>query len=89
SNGLIALDLAVEHQPDLVIMDIQMPEMDGIEAFKQIRHQNLAMPVIAITAYAMMGEEKQYLELGFDAYLSKPLSIDKLVELLRIFLQPD
>lgn len=89
SNGLIALDLAVEHQPDLVIMDIQMPEMDGIEAFKQIRHQNLAMPIIAITAYAMMGEEKQYLELGFDAYLSKPLSIDKLVELLRIFLQPD
>ncbi|HOI32195.1 MAG TPA: ATP-binding protein, partial [Bacteroidales bacterium] len=88
SNGLIALDLAVEHQPDLIIMDIQMPEMDGIEAFKQIRHQKLTIPVIAITAFAMLSEEKQYLGLGFDAYLSKPLSLEKLVEILTIFLQP-
>jgi len=88
SNGLIALDLAVEHQPDLIIMDIQMPEMDGSEAFKQIRHQKLSMPVIAITAFAMLGEERQYLDMGFDAYLSKPLSLDKLVDLLVVFLQP-
>jgi PAS domain S-box-containing protein len=88
SNGLIALDMAVEHQPDLIIMDIQMPEMDGSEAFEQIRHQHLNMPVIAITAFAMLGEEKQYLDLGFDAYLSKPLSLDKLVDLLVVFLQP-
>ncbi|MBG0781022.1 MAG: response regulator [Bacteroidales bacterium] len=88
SNGLIALDMAVEHQPDLIIMDIQMPEMDGSEAFEQIRHQQLKMPIIAITAFAMLGEEKQYLDLGFDAYLSKPLSLDKLVDLLVVFLQP-
>ena len=89
SNGLIALDLAVEHNPDLVIMDIQMPEMDGIEAFKQIRHQKLTMPVIAVTAYALMGEEQQYLNIGFDAYLSKPLSMTKLVDLLGVFFQPE
>jgi len=89
SNGLIALDLAVEHKPDLVIMDIQMPEMDGIEAFKQIRHQKLTMPVIAVTAYALMGEEQQYLNIGFDAYLSKPLSMTKLVDLLGVFFQPE
>jgi len=85
-NGLIALDMATEHNPDLIIMDIQMPEMDGNEAFERIRHQQLKMPIIAITAFALMGEEDQYLKLGFDAYLSKPISFDKLTDQLKLFL---
>ncbi|MBU1368869.1 MAG: tetratricopeptide repeat protein [Bacteroidetes bacterium] len=86
TNGLIALDMAAEHLPDLIIMDIQMPEMDGKEAFERIRHQQLNMPIIAVTAFALLGEEQLYLKLGFDAYLSKPLSFDKLVDLLTLFL---
>ena len=86
-NGLIALDMAAEHHPDLIIMDIQMPEMDGKEALKRIRHQKLQMPIIAITAFALLGEEDQYLKLGFDAYLSKPLSFDRLANLLSSFLK--
>lgn len=85
-NGLIALDMAAEHNPDLIIMDIQMPEMDGKEALERIRHQQLKMPIIAITAFALMGEEEQYLKLGFDAYLSKPISFDKLTDQLKLFL---
>jgi len=87
SNGLIALDMAAEHLPDLIIMDIQMPEMDGKEALERIRHQQLQMPIIAVTAFALMGEEDHYLELGFDAYLSKPLSFDQLADLLTSFLK--
>ena len=86
-NGLIALDMAAEYHPDLIIMDIQMPEMDGKEALQRIRHQKLKMPIIAITAFALMGEEDQYLELGFDAYLSKPLGFDRLADLLSSFLK--
>lgn len=86
SNGLIAVDMAAEHHPDLVLMDIQMPEMDGKAALQRLRSQKMMMPVVAITAFALMGEENNFIQLGFDAYLSKPLSIDKLTEVLKKFL---
>ncbi|MBS4058012.1 MAG: tetratricopeptide repeat protein [Bacteroidales bacterium] len=86
-NGLIAVDMAAsDPKPDLILMDIQMPEMDGIEAMLKIRKQGNGIPMIAITAFALQGEDKYYTELGFDAYLSKPLSNDKLLETLKIFL---
>lgn len=86
-NGLIAIDMALEHQPDIVFMDIQMPDMDGKETLLRLRQQNFDNPVIAITAFALSGEEKNYIEFGFDSYLSKPLGIEKLYSLLKIFVK--
>ncbi len=86
SNGLVAVDMAACHLPDLVLMDIQMPEMDGKEALQRMRAQHLKMPVVATTAFALMGEEKIYINMGFDAYLSKPLSIENLIDVLNNFL---
>lgn len=83
SNGLIAVDMAANHLPDLVLMDIQMPEMDGKQALLSMRAQNLQMPVVATTAFALMGEEQMYINLGFNAYLSKPLSIERLIDVLK------
>lgn len=84
-NGLIALDMAVNLQPDIVLMDIQMPEMDGEETLSRLRRQSFNKPVVAITAFALAGEEKAYLDAGFDSYLSKPLGSTKLYQMLQLF----
>lgn len=86
-DGLIALDMASSDPlPDLILMDIQMPHMDGVEAMKKIRLQGRNVPIVAITAFALQGEGKYFTEIGFDAYLSKPLSQEKLIETIKIFL---
>ncbi|SEL45204.1 Signal transduction histidine kinase [Colwellia chukchiensis] len=72
-NGLEALALLEQHQVTLVLMDIQMPEMDGIEAFKVLRQRGYEIPVVALTANAMSHEISQYLALGFNGHLSKPI----------------
>lgn len=87
-NGLIATDMAASSpSPDIILMDIQMPEMNGIEAMKRIRKHGFRMPAIAVTAFTMMDEEKDYVQKGFDAYLQKPLGAEKLFETLKTFLQ--
>jgi PAS domain S-box-containing protein len=87
-NGLIATDMAASTpSPDLILMDIQMPEMNGIEAMKNIRKHGFRMPSIAVTAFTMMDEEKEYVQKGFDAYLQKPLGAEKLFEALQTFLR--
>lgn len=86
-DGLIAVDMAVsDPHPDIILMDIQMPNMDGVEAMLKIRHQGISVPIIAITAFALQGEGKYYTEVGFDAYLSKPLSNEKLLETVKFFM---
>ncbi|MDO8898677.1 MAG: ATP-binding protein [Bacteroidales bacterium] len=85
-NGLIALDMAIERNPDLILMDIQMPDLDGRQALLQLRERNYNNPVIAITAFALAGEGESYLDFGFDSYLSKPLGLDKLYGMLSLFL---
>ena len=75
-NGYETITLFKQHQPTLVLMDIQMPEMDGIEAFKILRQQGFQSPVIALTANAMSHEIEHYLSLGFDGHLSKPIERD-------------
>ena len=72
-NGKEAVQLCVEHQPNLVLLDIQMPEMDGVEAFKALRALGYNEPIYALTANAMSHEVRKYLDLGFTGHLKKPI----------------
>jgi signal transduction histidine kinase/DNA-binding response OmpR family regulator len=73
SNGKEAVELCLDNKPKLILMDIQMPEMDGIEAFKILRQRGCIQPIVALTANAMSHEIDKYLALGFDGHLKKPI----------------
>jgi two-component system cell cycle response regulator DivK len=81
STGERALALAREQSPDLVLMDIQLPDMNGVEALAQLRSdpRTASLPVLAVTAQAMKGDRERFIGEGFDAYLSKPIDIDELL----------
>lgn len=81
-NGREAIDLAIEEMPTLILMDIQMPVMDGIAALKLIRtNENIKdIPVVAVTSYAMHGDRDKFLAEGFNDYIPKPLDIEEFVE---------
>jgi signal transduction histidine kinase/CheY-like chemotaxis protein/HAMP domain-containing protein len=88
-NGLEALELLAEHSNiDIILMDVMMPEMDGYEAIQKIRAQERfrKLPIIALTAKAMKGDKAKCIEAGANDYLSKPVDIDKLVSLMRVWL---
>ena len=88
-NGIEALDLARKHRPDLILMDIQLPEVSGLEVTKWIKDdpELHRIPVVAVTAFAMRGDEERILQGGCEAYLSKPISIARFMETVRRFLQ--
>jgi CheY-like chemotaxis protein len=90
-NGLEALEQIEEKSPDLVLMDIQMPLIDGFETVSKLRKDArfAKLPVIALTAYAMAGDEEKALMAGFDGYLSKPMDVNQLLEHLRRFSVPN
>ncbi len=85
ANGHEAIDQASRLEPSLILMDIQMPDMDGIEAMKQLRaNPALArVPIIALTALAMQGDRERCLEAGADSYVSKPVSLRQIAELIE------
>jgi two-component system cell cycle response regulator DivK len=87
-NGIEAIDLARKHRPDLILMDIQLPEVSGLEVTKWLKDdQELRrIPVVAVTAFAMKGDEERIREGGCEAYLSKPISVSKFIETIRHFL---
>jgi len=87
-NGIDAIGLAREHRPDLILMDIQLPEVSGLEVTKWLKDDDdlRGIPVIAITAFAMKGDEERIREGGCEAYLSKPISVAKFLETVRHFL---
>jgi CheY-like chemotaxis protein len=79
------LELALANRPRLVLMDVQLPGMDGVEALARLRadDRTAAIPVIAVTAQAMRGDRERFAEAGFDGYLSKPVDVLELVELVK------
>jgi len=78
-DGLQALEAVARADWDLILMDVQMPNLDGFEATQRLRAQGMAMPIIAMTANAMAGDRERCLAAGMDDYLSKPLDLDELV----------
>ncbi len=85
-DGLEAIDLCKQYEPDLILMDIKMPNMDGLEATRMIKKTHPEIPIIAQTAYAMENDEHLSLEAGCNSYLSKPIKANKLLEVLSTFL---
>lgn len=88
SNGLEALDLAHKHRPDLILMDIQLPEVSGLEVTKWLKEDDelARIPVIAVTAFAMKGDEERIRQGGCEAYISKPISVMKFLETVKSYL---
>ena len=82
-NGKIAVEAFKRYSFDLVLMDIQMPEMDGIEAFTVIQGINESIPVIALTANVMMEDVQKYNALGFVGHIGKPIDLVRFYEVLE------
>jgi len=82
STGEDAVEIALTHAPALVLMDVQLPGIDGVETLTRLRRdgRTASIPVLALTAQAMQGDRERFLETGFDGYLAKPVDV---VELLR------
>jgi CheY-like chemotaxis protein len=88
-NGGDALEKLSRHPIDLILMDIQMPEMDGVEATRLIRsgkHGRAGIPIIALTAYAMKGDREKFLENGMDGYVTKPVDFGELARVIAVVL---
>jgi two-component system, cell cycle response regulator DivK len=85
TSGEEALTLAAERAPALVLMDIQLPDIDGIEALRRLREdeRTARIPVLALTAQAMEGDRERFLAEGFDGYLSKPVDVPEFVATVR------
>jgi len=84
-NGLDGVTLALQHKPDLVLMDIQLPDINGIEAFERIRADASAgrVPVVAFTASVTVNDRSRIGDAGFDGFLSKPINLKEFVETVR------
>ena len=85
ATGRQAVQLAAEHAPDLVLMDIQLPDLDGVQALHLLRAdaRTATIPVLALTAQAMHGDRERFLAAGFDGYLSKPVDVRELIGAVR------
>jgi len=87
-NGMEALQLARDNRPDLILMDIQLPEVSGLEVTKWLKEDDRlrAIPVVAVTAFAMKGDEERIREGGCEAYISKPISVATFLDTVRQFI---
>ncbi|RCL00982.1 MAG: Response regulator receiver [Candidatus Tokpelaia sp. JSC188] len=88
-GGLNVLEHARKHKPDLILMDIQLPEISGLDVTKQLKADKelCLIPVIAITAFAMKGEEERIRRGGCEDYISKPISVPYFISVIRRFLE--
>jgi len=87
-DGRDAIKLAREHSPDLILMDIQLPEISGLEVTKMMKADDelKSIPVIAVTAFAMKGDEEKIREGGCEGYIAKPISVPTFLETVANFL---
>ena len=81
TSGEEAVELAAAHRPDLVLMDVHLPGIDGVAALGRLRAdaRTTSIPVLALTAQAMDGDRERFLEAGFDGYIAKPVNVTELV----------
>ena len=88
TNGEDGIVMAEEHNPDLILMDIQLPEVSGLEVTKWIKEDDelSSIPIVAVTAFAMKGDEEKIRDGGCEAYIAKPISVTKFLETVRRFL---
>ncbi|MFC1693199.1 response regulator [Candidatus Latescibacterota bacterium] len=88
-NGQQGVVLAREKKPNLILMDIQMPVMDGLEATKTLKNDKttINIPIIALTSYAMKGDKEKMLSVGCDGYLSKPFHVNELLKTVAKYLK--
>lgn len=89
-DGKNVLALARQHKPDLILMDIQLPEVSGLDVTKWLKEDDelKSIPVIAVTAFAMKGDEQKIREGGCEDYISKPISVVKFIETVQKYIAP-
>jgi two-component system cell cycle response regulator DivK len=87
-TGAQGIKLALQERPDLVLMDIQLPDIDGIAALREIRKESSldAMPVLAVSASVMPDEQQKVVTSGFDAFITKPINLKQFLETVQRFL---
>lgn len=88
-NAIKGIEMATQNPPDLILMDVSMPEMDGLTATAKIRSipEISSVPIVALTANAMTGDREKTLDAGCDGYISKPIDVDTFVDQLTKFLR--
>jgi two-component system, cell cycle response regulator DivK len=88
-DGTRVLELAREHKPDVILMDIQLPEVSGLDVTKWLKEDEelRSIPVIAVTAFAMKGDEQKIREGGCEDYISKPISVSRFLEVIQSYLK--
>jgi two-component system cell cycle response regulator DivK len=90
-DALEAINLALANLPDLILMDIQLPDISGLEVTRRLRgdERSRGIPIVAVTAFAMGWHEREVLDSGCDAYISKPISILRFLRTVESFLPPE
>ena len=85
-----ALELAAEESPDVILMDIRLPDLDGAEALRRLKQdaRTASIPVVALTSFAMKGDREWFLGVGFDGYVAKPISVREFPDQVRGFCRP-
>ena len=87
ADGIEAIELARKHRPNLILMDIQLPEVSGLDVTRWLKEDDdlKSIPVVAVSAFAMKGDEERIRKGGCEAYLSKPISVTKFLETVRTY----